>query len=156
MRHDKKTLTTSQKPLLGRSHAKGPFPTSQEREREELIRDWYDGTDHSAVLAALHPQTQRVGELVDQVMDGFQSPDDRVMSGIQMRWGEVASNEALVQKLCPVHLANEVLTIEVADATLLYVFREPRLQERLLAAVNQIAEGKVKRLRMVMKRQCGG
>lgn len=153
MRHDKKTLTKTQDSPLKPGRAVRQFPPFQER--EALVRDWYDGMDCSAILAALHPQTQRVGDLVDQVLAGFQSPDDQMMAAIQGQWNDVASNESLVQKLHPMHLANGVLTIEVSDATLLYVFREPRLQKRLLASVNQIAGGKVKRLRLVMKGQRG-
>ena len=151
MRSEKKTSQSSTTPLLGRSRANGSSPTAWERSREELFGDWYGEESRPAVLAALHPQARRIGQLVDRFLDTIQSPDARVLAEVEAHWGKVASCEALVQKMRPVHFARGVLTVEVADATLLYVFREPRLQERLLDAVRRFAGDAVQRLRMVMK-----
>ena len=151
MRREKNSSRPTSGPLLTRSRSNGPIPTEWERSREELVGEWCGEENRTSFLAANHPQTKMVSQLVDQFLDSMNSPDDQVLEKIQAHWNEVATNDTLVQKMHPKHFARGVLTIEVADATLMYVFREPRLQERLMEALRQIGGEDVQRLRMVMK-----
>ena len=47
--------------------------------------------------------------------------------------------------------ARGTLVLEVPDATLLYVFQQPRLKGMLLERVSVFSQGEVRQLRLVMK-----
>ena len=60
---------TSETPVLPRSRSRGPFPTPDESAKEDLVADWYGGGSRPAVLAGMHPQSQRITKFVDKFLD---------------------------------------------------------------------------------------
>lgn len=142
---------TTESPILPRSRSRGPFPTSDESAKEELVADWYGGESRPAVLAGMHPQSQRITKFVDKFLDKIQGPEDRILGAVQAHWQELANGDESILKLRAVRFVRGTLVLEVPDATLLYVFQQPRLKGMLLERMSAFSQGEIRQLRMVMK-----
>ena len=142
--------TSHENPVLPRSRARGPFPTATERAREDLVADFFGVAQRPETLAGMHPQAKRLTKFVDAFLDKLQGPKDRILSTVQAHWVEISHGDESILKLRAVHFARNTLTLEVPDATTLFVFRQPRLTNLLLSHLSEFAP-EVRQLRMVMK-----
>ncbi len=143
--------SSSESPILPRSRARGPFPTAKELSREGLIASWYGEENRPSVLAGMHPRAQRITKFVEQFMDRLQGPEDRILGVVQAHWQEIANDDESILKLRPIRVVNGTLILEVPDATLHYVFQQPRLKQLLLEQVSAVSQGEIRQLRMVLR-----
>ncbi|MBR4125182.1 MAG: hypothetical protein IKR13_03180 [Victivallales bacterium] len=139
---------TSDAPVLPR---RGPRPTYDKRAKEDLVADFLGKENRPDVLAGLHPQSQRITKFVDKFLDKIQGPEERILGEIQSQWQDVARGDESIQKLHPARFEHGTLTLEVPDATLHYVFQQPRLKAMLLSRVSEISQGEIRQLRMVLR-----
>lgn len=131
---------------------RGPKPSADKREKEELVTDFFGAGNQYAVLAGMHPQSKRVSDLVGTFMDKIQGgPEERILGEVQANWKEIANDDESILKLRAVRLVRGTMTIEVPDATLLYVFQQPRLKSLLLERIGKFSQGEVRQLRIVVK-----
>ena len=146
-------IPDNESPLLRRSHATGPFPTREERAREELVCEWHGGEDNRAnTLAHFHPKAKPIAPLVQEFANRLQSREDRLVAEIQARWPELTGGDAILGRLRPVQLIKDLLVLEAPDAMTLFVARPPKLQEMLLTRLEAEIPGEVRSIRL---RQAG-
>lgn len=130
----------------------GPMLSADKREKEELVTDFFGAGNQFDVLAGMHPQSKRISELVDKVLDKIQGgPEARILGEVQVHWKEIANNDESILKLRAVRLVRGTMTFEAPDATLLYIFQQPRLKNLLLERIRKFSQGEVRQLRIVVK-----
>ena len=120
--------------------------------REELVGDWFGEDSRSAALAHFHPQAKPVAPFVKDFLKKIQPREDRIIAAIQEKWPDLTGGDATMNRLKPIRLARNTLVLEAPDAMTMFIARNPRLQEMLLARLESELPGEVRHITL---RQAG-
>lgn len=119
----------------------GRYPSRRERARDELLRDWYGPDLGREVILSHRRPAQPVGDGIPELMKQLGRSLSLEMDTLQRKWSDVVGVD-LAKRTRPVFLRDGVLTVEVLQATWLYVLKTTG-KGNLLRCVSDFTEGKV-------------
>jgi len=130
----------------GRTHF-GRWPSSKERSRERILRDWY-GSEHATneILAHQSPATP-AGQVLGELFSTLGLRRQFALDEMQRQWTQIVGNAVAAQSR-PVSLRRKTLAIEVSNATLLHIL-EREQKPQVLESVQRACGEPIERIRFV-------
>ena len=125
----------------------GRFPSRRERARDDLMRDWYGDDMGREVIQSHRRPAQAIGDGIPQLMKELGRSVSLGLDTLQRRWSEIVG-EDLGRRTRPVFLRDGILTVEVLQATWLYVLKTTGKKD-MLEKISQGEDLEVKDIKFV-------
>ena len=122
-------------------------PSLSERRREQLVRDWYGGEIARLEILAHQPAARPVSSVLGGVFAKIGKKDVLLLGELCSGWPDLVGPDVAANTR-PVAVRGDVLTIEVASASWLYVLQHER-NDQIAEKVQAFTSGRITLVRML-------
>lgn len=92
----------------------------KERQRENLIRDWYGEDTARAIRMERQRSAKKAGDSIDQLLRRMTPPNMFLMEQLRQQWAEIVGEDNANNSI-PIRLDGNRLEIEVTNPSWMYV-----------------------------------
>ncbi|MFW5996906.1 MAG: DUF721 domain-containing protein [Lentisphaeria bacterium] len=119
----------------------------RERQRENLLRDWYGEETARAMRLDRQRGTNRIGDTIDSVLQRMTPPNMFLMEQIRANWAEIVGEDN-ANNSSPLRLDGNRLEIEVTNPSWMYVLATMHAG-KIREKIRRFTDGKVDAIRFV-------
>lgn len=133
----------------------GHYATARDLQREGLVAQWLGDERASQVIGEMRGPGKSIQELVDDSLRKMKLGDTATFNSVRENWSKIVG-ASVAKMIRPLRLRSGKLVIEAASPSFLMVYRQPQLQQRLLAELRRVSKGEITQVSFVAQGQYGG